>query len=94
MTLSRGPLRVSVGPWCWGALPPRPPGRRLPNPSPKPSTKSGQVQSFVLPAPFRKAAEDRRVNDGVRTAVGDLDEEPRDSPCLLERLLRPTTVPS
>ena len=25
MKLRRGPLRVSVGPWCWGALPPRPP---------------------------------------------------------------------
>jgi hypothetical protein len=25
MTLSRGALRVSVGLWSWGALPPRPP---------------------------------------------------------------------
>lgn len=29
MTRSRGPLSVSVGPWNWGALPPRPPEKDL-----------------------------------------------------------------
>ena len=40
-----GALRVSVGPWAWGALPPGPPKEKAHRPTRKLSTKPGQPQS-------------------------------------------------
>ena len=46
MTRSRGALRVPLDPGVGGLCPQLPP-RRLENPSPKLSTKSGQLQNLI-----------------------------------------------